>query len=68
MWPVTPGGARRLPTFGPYPVGRLHVELHDAARDRTLPVEIWYPATSAAKADFDLGGPITDVWTESENA
>ncbi len=54
--------------FGPYPVGRLHVELHDAARDRTLPVEIWYPATSAAKADFDLGGPITDVWTESENA
>lgn len=55
-------------TFGPYPVGRLHLELHDSVRDRTLPVEIWYPATSAARADFDVGGPITAVWTESENS
>jgi dienelactone hydrolase len=30
---------------GPCPVGVVTCALHDAARDRTLPVEIWYPAT-----------------------
>lgn len=38
---------------GPHPVGVRTVEIHDAARDRTLPVEVWYPAT-AAHAGKDL--------------
>ncbi len=39
---------------GPHPVGVRSVELHDAGRGRTLPVEIWYPATAEyAGRDLD---------------
>lgn len=31
---------------GPYPVGLVHRELNDSARDRRLMVSIWYPAAS----------------------
>lgn len=41
-------------TRGPYPVGVRSAELHDASRDRTVPVEIWYPATDDYTGrDFD---------------
>lgn len=43
-------------TFGPHPVGVVTVELTDAARDRTLPVEIWYPA------DLDAGAGTPNVY------
>lgn len=39
---------------GPAPVGVVTRELTDAARDRSLPVEIWYPATAAYRGQ-DLG-------------
>lgn len=32
---------------GPYPVGVRTTTLHDAARDRALPTEVWYPAVDA---------------------
>lgn len=31
---------------GPHPVGVRSVVLHDAARDRSIPVELWYPAAA----------------------
>lgn len=34
---------------GPYPVGVTRVELYDAARDRTLLTEVWYPADESAR-------------------
>lgn len=34
---------------GPYPVGVTRIELHDAARDRVLLTEIWYPAAESAR-------------------
>jgi predicted dienelactone hydrolase len=55
-------------TFGPYTVGHVHVDLVDTSRARTLPVEIWYPATEAARAAFDAGKPITEMFSEAENA
>ncbi len=41
---------------GPYPVGVVTVELTDASRARTLPVEIWYPA------DIDAGAGTPNVY------
>lgn len=32
---------------GPYPVGVQSQSWHDSTRERTLPVEIWYPASDA---------------------
>ncbi|MFK7986365.1 MAG: alpha/beta hydrolase family protein [Sandaracinaceae bacterium] len=43
---------------GPFPVGNVRVSLTDAARSRTLPVEIWYPADASARADANAGQPI----------
>ena len=34
---------------GPYPVGVTRIELYDAARDRTLLTEVWYPADESAR-------------------
>jgi predicted dienelactone hydrolase len=45
---------------GPYPVGTTTVTLTDAARDRSLRVEIWYPATEAARATAAAGAPIEE--------
>jgi dienelactone hydrolase len=44
---------------GPYPAGVRSAVLTDAARDRVLPVEVWYPATDAW-AGRDLGDPTRD--------
>lgn len=42
LGPLPPGPADAV---GPYPVGVTMVEITDASReDRTLPVEVWYPA------------------------
>lgn len=54
--------------FGPYTVGHVHFELTDATRSRTLPVEVWYPATDAVREQFDAGKSVTDMFTEAENA
>jgi len=38
---------------GPFPAGVKSYEFEDASRERTLPIECWYPATDAYK-DKDL--------------
>ncbi|MBP7382347.1 hypothetical protein KBA39_08120 [Myxococcota bacterium] len=52
--------------FGPYTVGYVRVELTDAARNRTIPVGIWYPATEAVRDQFERGGPLTELFSASE--
>ena len=46
---------------GGFPVGVRSEEWHDSARDRTLPVEIWYPATDDY-AGQDLDPATWDVF------
>jgi len=36
---------------GPSPVGTRTIELHDASRDRTLPVDVWYPAAEKHRGE-----------------
>jgi dienelactone hydrolase len=58
---VTP--APSVPDYGvagPYPVGNVTVTLDDAARKRTLRVEIWYPAAESARAAAAKGEPVAD--------
>ncbi len=47
---------------GPHPVGVRTAELHDASRDRTVPVEVWYPAT-ADLAGADLHDATRDRYS-----
>jgi dienelactone hydrolase len=51
---------------GPYVVGARTLTLTDAARGRTLPVEVWYPATEAARAAEAAGESIT-MMVSSDN-
>lgn len=44
---------------GPLPVGVRSVELTDPSRDRTLPVELWYPASDEHRGQ-DLDGASRD--------
>jgi dienelactone hydrolase len=46
---------------GPYPVGVRSVELRDPARDRALPVEVWYPAQDR-HAGQDLAADTQDQY------
>lgn len=46
---------------GPHPVGVRTVQLTDTARDRSFPVEVWYPAT-AAFAGRDLDPATKDAY------
>ena len=47
---------------GPLPVGVRNFAWTDAARDRTLPVEVWYPATEAHRGQ-DLDAATQDRFT-----
>jgi dienelactone hydrolase len=54
---------------GPHPVGHATVFLEDAERQRTFPVEIWYPADPAdedARAGAAAGEPIEAFGTTQE--
>lgn len=55
--PAAPSGVEQP---GPYPVGTTTVTMTDAARGRTLRVEIWYPAAEAARATAAAGAPIEE--------
>ena len=44
---------------GPFPVGVRTSSLTDSSRDRTLPFEVWYPATDD-NAGRDLEDPTRD--------
>ncbi len=47
---------------GPHPVGVRTLSLHDGARDgRSLPVEVWYPATDA-HAGADVAAATRDTY------
>ena len=57
---------------GPFPVGVCTQDLHDPKRNRTLPTEIWYPATDQFKGK-DLAEETKDKYqfmdiTPSQNA
>lgn len=43
---------------GPYPAGNTTITLRDAARDRTLTVEVWYPAAASARRAAAEGEPV----------
>jgi predicted dienelactone hydrolase len=43
---------------GPYAVGSVTVTMTDRTGTRTLPVEIWYPADEAARAEAEAGRPL----------
>jgi len=45
---------------GPFAVGNATLQLHDAARDRDLTVEVWYPATVPPGAS--KGAPVQDFY------
>ncbi len=47
---------------GPHPAGVRSIELEDESRGRTLPVELWYPATEA-HAGQDLSEETQDQYT-----
>jgi predicted dienelactone hydrolase len=40
---------------GPYPVGNTTLTMTDSARQRTLSVEMWYPASESARARAESG-------------
>jgi dienelactone hydrolase len=64
---VTPAPTPDVPNYeaaGPSPVGNATVTLDDAARGRTLRVEIWYPAAESARAAAAKGAPVAEFAPE----
>ncbi len=49
---------------GPYAVGSRHTLIHTRDGGRTLPVELWYPATNAARDEPVAGFPVEEFQTE----
>ncbi|MHA2183024.1 MAG: alpha/beta hydrolase family protein, partial [Promethearchaeota archaeon] len=47
---------------GSFPVGVLSQEMHDPSRNRSLPTEIWYPATDEYKGQ-DLSEETKDKYS-----
>jgi predicted dienelactone hydrolase len=56
---VTPANAWEQ--AGPHPVGHAVFPLTDATTQRTLLVEVWYPADAAAREAADRGVPTEDM-------
>ena len=50
---------------GPFPVGNVRFALRDEGRERSLPVEVWYPADESAREAFESGQPIASFETEA---
>ena len=48
----------RYESAGAYPVGNTTIVVVDAARSRTLTVELWYPAAESARAAAATGAPV----------
>ncbi len=57
---VTPGSSI-YEHAGPAPVGHTTFSLTDAARSRTLRVEVWYPADESARAAATTGTALEDL-------
>ncbi len=45
---------------GPHPVGNTTIVITDAARSRTLTVELWYPADESERAAADTGAAVEE--------
>ena len=45
---------------GPHRVGSMHTTIHNRDGGRPLPVELWYPAVSAAAAEASAGFPMEE--------
>ncbi|MGZ3424348.1 MAG: alpha/beta hydrolase family protein [Polyangiales bacterium] len=58
---LVPAGNGTYEKSGPNPVGHAIFTLTDAARSRSLVVQLWYPAAASAKAAADTGTPIEDL-------
>jgi hypothetical protein len=52
-------GSDAASTPGPYAVGTLRIELSIDAQ-RTIPVQLWYPAVDAARAEASQGHPTAE--------
>lgn len=59
-----PGETYAVEAPGPHPVGRATIAIEDAARSRSLRVEIWYPAAESARAAAEAGHPLEDFAAE----
>ncbi len=57
---VSPAGPIEPDQVGPYVVGTLRVQI-GARGGRTLPMQLWYPAVEAARAEAAAGRPLADI-------
>lgn len=48
----------RYETAGPYPVGNTTIVITDASRQRTLTVELWYPADESEREAANTGADV----------
>lgn len=53
---------------GPYPVGSMHTVIPTRDGGRALPVELWYPASEAARAEAATGFPVEEFEAEPRRA
>lgn len=53
---------------GPYRVGRQVVEMTDSARNRTLTVDVWYPAPADAVGEMSRYSFLPTVYFDSQQA
>lgn len=52
---------------GPYPPASTTVVLTDAARERSLTVEVWYPAVAGARAAAEQGEPVESFLASADD-
>lgn len=57
---TTPPAPTDFEARGPHPVGNRTFTVSDAARQRELVVEVWYPAEEGARAASDAGEAVTE--------
>lgn len=70
LFACAPAAVERGPSpeeRGPHPVGSRTLFLTDSARQRTLPVEVWYPADESARASEAAGEPVTNLVAREED-
>lgn len=61
------GGSAAPDAAGPYPPANTTIVLADPARDRTLTVEVWYPAVASARGAAEAGEPVESFFASAED-
>ncbi len=56
----TGADAGRYAEAGPFAVGSVHTTIHSRDGGRALPVELWYPAVEASRAEAATGFPVEE--------